>query len=217
MTYAWFYVMRNAGIARIMHMSYRSKTYTWKDVIFLLALPAILHPLTQTSFDLGPSSIATCSDMALQCHSVEQVRDISGRVCEPCRGNGITEHLAAVCHLFCGKLGVNAITKHGKLQQAFGDDSVSRARAFRWHNMLSDGKTVVEDEQHSGRPSTTRTGDNTARVRDLFEPIEDMIADEVNMNRETALWIMAKELGMRKLCAKMVPRATEGYAVECLC
>ena len=35
MTCAWFDVTRNAEIARIMHMSYRSKTYTWKDVILV--------------------------------------------------------------------------------------------------------------------------------------------------------------------------------------
>jgi len=35
MTYAWFDVTRNAGIARIMHMSYHSKTYTWNDVILV--------------------------------------------------------------------------------------------------------------------------------------------------------------------------------------
>ena len=35
MTYAWFDVTRNAGIARIMHMSYRSKTYTWNDIILV--------------------------------------------------------------------------------------------------------------------------------------------------------------------------------------
>ena len=35
MTYAWFDVTRNAGIARIMHMSYRSKTYTWNDGILV--------------------------------------------------------------------------------------------------------------------------------------------------------------------------------------
>jgi len=35
MTYAWFDVTRNAGIARILHMSYRSKTYTWNDVILV--------------------------------------------------------------------------------------------------------------------------------------------------------------------------------------
>ena len=35
MTNAWFDVMCNTGIARIMHMSYRSKTCTWNDVILV--------------------------------------------------------------------------------------------------------------------------------------------------------------------------------------
>jgi hypothetical protein len=58
--------------------------------------------------------------------------------------------------------------------------------------MLSEGRTLVEDEQHSGRPSTTsttRTGDNTAQVRELIwsdgRLTARMIADEVNMNQET--------------------------------
>ena len=33
-----------------------------------------------------------------------------------------------------------------------------------------------------------------------------MIADEVNMNWEPVRWILSVELGMRKICAKMVPR-----------
>jgi hypothetical protein len=48
-----------------------------------------------------------------------------------CRGNGSTEHRAAVRHLFCAKLGDIAATAHGKLQQTFGDDATSRAQAFR--------------------------------------------------------------------------------------
>jgi hypothetical protein len=63
----------------------------------------------------------------------------------------------------------------------------------------------VEDQQRSGRPSATRTGDNTAQVR---EPVQSdqtltvrMIADEVNMNWETIRLILAEKLGMRKICA----------------
>jgi hypothetical protein len=33
-----------------------------------------------------------------------------------------------------------------------------------------------------------------------------MIADEVNMNRESVRLILNEELGMRKICAKMVSR-----------
>jgi hypothetical protein len=34
-------------------------------------------------------------------------------------------------NIFCVKLGDKATTTHGKLQQAFGDDAMSRAQAFR--------------------------------------------------------------------------------------
>jgi len=33
-----------------------------------------------------------------------------------------------------------------------------------------------------------------------------MTADEVNVNREAVRRILTEELGMRKICAKMVPR-----------
>jgi len=33
-----------------------------------------------------------------------------------------------------------------------------------------------------------------------------MIADEVNMNRESVRLIPTEELGMRKICTQMVPR-----------
>jgi len=52
--------------------------------------------------------------------------------------------------LFCVKLGGSVTTTHGKLQQSFGDDAMSRAQAFRWHKMFSEGRTIVEVEQRSG-------------------------------------------------------------------
>ena len=111
---------------------------------------------------------------------------------------------------FYVKLGDNATITHGKLQQAFEDDAMSRAQAFRWHKIFSEDRTLNEGEQRSGRPSTTRRGDNTARVRELFRSDRRLtvrtIADEVNMNRETFHLILTEELGMRKICVKMVPR-----------
>ena len=74
---------------------------------------------------------------------------------------------------FCVKLGDSATTTHGKLQQAFGDDAMSRTQVLSWHKMFSDGRIFVEDEQRSRRPSTTWTSDNTTRVGELFDPIED--------------------------------------------
>ena len=87
---------------------------------------------------------------------------------------------------------------------------MSRAQAFCWHKMFSEGRTIIEDEQRSGRPSTTRTSDNTARVRELVRSDRRlrirMISDEVNVNWEAVRQILTEELWMTKIGAKMVPR-----------
>ena len=64
-----------------------------------------------------------------------------------------------------------------------------KAQAFRWQKMFSEGRILLEGEQRSGWPSATRTGDNTARVRELVRSDRRlavrMTVDKVNMNRET--------------------------------
>ena len=67
-------------------------------------------------------------------------------------------------------LNSDSTTTHEELQQAFGNHAMSRAQTFCWHKTISECKTVVEDVHCSGRPSTTRTGDITARVRELVRP-----------------------------------------------
>jgi hypothetical protein len=54
-----------------------------------------------------------------------------------------------LCRLLCVKLSNSATTTHGILQQALGDDAVSRAQAFHWYKIFSKGRTLVEDEQRS--------------------------------------------------------------------
>jgi len=86
---------------------------------------------------------------------------------------------------FCVKLGDGATRTHGKLQQAFGDEAMSRAKVFHWHKMFSEVRRIVEVEQRSGRPLTIRASDNTRElVRSDRRLALEMIADEVNVNRE---------------------------------
>jgi hypothetical protein len=87
---------------------------------------------------------------------------------------------------------------------------MSRAQAFRGHKIFSEGRNLVEHEQRSGQPSTARTGDNTAWVRELVRSDRrftvQMIADKLNMNQETARLTLIEGLWTRKVCAKTVPR-----------
>jgi ParB-like chromosome segregation protein Spo0J len=89
---------------------------------------------------------------------------------------------------------------HGKLQQVFGDDAMSRAQAFRWRKMFSEGRTVVEIEQLGRRPSATRTGDDAARVRKLVRSVRLILTDELGTRTTLPRWfpgISQSNKGMR--------------------
>ena len=68
----------------------------------------------------------------------------------------------------------------------------------------------MEDDHRSGRPSTSRTDENVERVRQKVRSDRRltviMIADELGLNCERVWRFIAEGLGLRKICAKMVPR-----------
>ena len=69
----------------------------------------------------------------------------------------------------------------------------------------------MNDDARSGRPSTARTPKNVESVRHLL--IEDrrttlqIIADRLNIGKETVRRIVTENLGKRKICARFVPHA----------
>ena len=72
-----------------------------------------------------------------------------------------------------------------------------------------------------GRPSTARTVENVESIRLLFT--EDrrttlqMIADRLNIGKETVRRIGTEDFGKRKICAKFVPHAlTTKQKQECV-
>ncbi|KAL4126948.1 hypothetical protein QTP88_011146 [Uroleucon formosanum] len=110
---------------------------------------------------------------------------------------------------FCVKLGDSVAETYDKLVKVFGDEALSRAQAFRWHNNFKNGRESVGDEPRSGRPVEART-DNVQRVRTLVRQDRRltvrMLADELNLKRETVRKILTDDLSMKKLCTKMVPK-----------
>ena len=96
------------------------------------------------------------------------------------------------------------------LQEVYGDNTTSRTCLFEWHRRFKKGREEVEDDLRSGRPSTSRTEENVEHVRQKVQSncrlTVRMIADELGMNSERVWRIITEDLGMRKICAKMVPR-----------
>ena len=85
-----------------------------------------------------------------------------------------------------------------------------RTRVFEWHRRFKEGREKVEDDHSSERPSTSRTDKNVKRVRQKLRSDRRltvrMIAYELCMNSERVWKIITENLGIRKICTKMVPR-----------
>jgi transposase len=59
------------------------------------------------------------------------------------------------CIKFCQKLGDSKAETIRKIQQAFGNDAMGATQIKEWFNRFKDGRTLVDSDQHSGRPSTS--------------------------------------------------------------
>ena len=68
----------------------------------------------------------------------------------------------------------------------------------------------MEDDPKSGRPCTSTADSNIEKVQQLVRSDHRLticvIANEIGMDKEMVSTILVDTLGMRKVCAKMVPR-----------
>ena len=108
---------------------------------------------------------------------------------------------------FCVKLGKTATETLKMLRDVYGDSFMSKTRVFEWHKQFVEGR---EDDPKSGRPCTSTTDTNIENVQQLVcsdcHLTIHIIANEVGMDKEMISTILVDTLGMRKVCAKMVPR-----------
>jgi hypothetical protein len=53
------------------------------------------------------------------------------------------------------------------LREAFGGHSLSRTAVFEWYSRFKADPVSVEDDERSGRPSTSKTTENVEKSREL--------------------------------------------------
>jgi hypothetical protein len=79
--------------------------------------------------------------------------------------------------------------------------------------MCSEGRTLVEDEQRSGRQSATRTGENTARVRDLVRSDRRLQSEWLlikwTWTEKLFVWYWLKNWGWEKCVPRWCPRSSQ--------
>ena len=114
------------------------------------------------------------------------------------------------CIKFCFNLKKTAAETHRMLQEACGDNAMSQSKTFLWYRRFKDGQTSVDDDEHSGRPSTNTTLENIAKVREAIladrrQTIHD-VCEIARLSYGTVQHILADNLNMRHISARFVPR-----------
>ena len=111
---------------------------------------------------------------------------------------------------FYVKIGNSASETLALLTVAYGEYGMKKSSVFEWHRRFKEGRVDVQDDPRSGQPKTHRTDSYVDRVRTLLRSDRRLgvrvIAEELNMNKETVRQIVKEDLGMRTVSAKMVPR-----------
>ena len=76
-------------------------------------------------------------------------------------------HEQRICVKFCVKIGKSVTETFEMLKIAFREEAVGRTQMYEWWKHFKEGRTLVDNDPRSGRPSTSRTDDNVAKVREV--------------------------------------------------
>ena len=96
-----------------------------------------------------------------------------------------------------------------ELQEVFGHTAPSEPTVRKWFRLFEEGRTSVQDDERSGRPSTATTEDNVEVVRRLLEEDRRQTCEELaelaGVSVGSVHMILTKHLNKQKKFSKWVP------------
>ena len=96
-------------------------------------------------------------------------------------------HEQRICVKFCVKIGKSVTKTIEMLKIAFGEEAMCRTQTYEWWKRFKEGRTSVDDDPRSGRPSTSKTDDNVAKVLEVIRSNRRLtvreIAEEVSISK----------------------------------
>jgi len=114
-----------------------------------------------------------------------------------------------ICINFCFKIRKTATETYQLLQQAYSEDAMGRTQVFDWFHRFKDGRTSVESDSSSGRPSTLRNKEMIAKVGTIVcnnrRVTVREIADDCGISVGSCDAILTDDLHVKRVCAKFVP------------
>ena len=121
--------------------------------------------------------------------------------------NNLKEQRFAV--KFCVKLGKSTRETFAMLDMAYGDVAMKRATCFRWHKRFKNYRLSVEDDERSGRPSTSTDDPHIDEINTLVRANRRLtvreLAEECRISVGSCHHILTEEFKMYRVAAKFVP------------
>ena len=97
------------------------------------------------------------------------------------------------------------------INAAYGNQALSRSNVFRWYGRFCDGREDIEYDPRSGWPTECRNDNNVKKISQLLLQNRylslRMLADEVNIDKDTVRRIVVEDLRKRKICSRFVPHS----------
>jgi hypothetical protein len=100
--------------------------------------------------------------------------------------------------------GTSPVEIHRQFLEEYGANVMSWKHVWVWCTAFDNCTTDVQDEQRSGRPSTSTTDDDACLIEGLIQENRRIrlrdIADELNISIGTVHNIVHEQLRYRKVC-----------------
>jgi hypothetical protein len=110
------------------------------------------------------------------------------------------------CFKFCQNLGYSQVENTWKIRRAFGDDAMGITQIKEWNNRFKIGRTSVDSDGRSGRPSTNGNNGLVDKVRTLVMQHHRVtvreLAEEVSVSTGLVHSILTDGLFMRRVSVK---------------
>jgi transposase len=120
---------------------------------------------------------------------------------------------------FMCKLGKSASEMLSVLQQVYSYTALKKFTVYNWFSQFKNRQELLDDDQHSRRPSTFRTKEMIEKVRQLIQSDRKMtigeLEHEVGVSHRSIHAILSNDMKMRCVSAKIVPRQLTMDQMEC--
>jgi len=89
------------------------------------------------------------------------------------------------------------------LKLVYGDAAVTMKMVYKWFEQIRNGCESAEDEERSGRPSTSKTHENVERVSEMIQSNRQLtkreISEHLNISYGSVQNILTIDLNMRQV------------------